>query len=94
MFLLNLTGLGYSSVEECLEFDLQHCRKLKGKEKRREEDGYREEAERKLGGHRNVHLLLGGTILASLLDQHNETLLTSKQLKEVFRNILNPESSL
>lgn len=48
----------------------------------------------KLGGHRNVHLLLGGTIPASLLDQHNETLLTSKQLKEVFRNILNPESSL
>lgn len=32
--------------------------------------------------------------LRSLLDHHNETLLTSKQLKEVFRNILNPESSL
>lgn len=86
--------MGYSSVEECLGFDLQHCRKLKGEEKRREEDGYREEAERKLSGHRNVHLLLGGTISASLLDQHNETLLTSKQLKEVFRNILNSESSL
>lgn len=92
--------MGYSSVEECLGFDLQHCRKLKGEEKRREEDWYREEAERKLGGHRNVHLhllLLGGRvnmIPASLLDQHNETLLISKHLKEVFRNILNPESSL
>lgn len=94
--------MGYSSVEECLGFDLHHCRKLKGEEKRREEDWYREEAERKLklGGHRNVHLhllLLGGRVStnpASLLDQHNETLLISKQLKEVFRTILNPDSSL
>lgn len=43
-FSLMLTGL--ASVEECLGFDLQHCRKLKEKRKRREKTGV-EAAERK-----------------------------------------------